>query len=138
MNRRQWLKAGIGIATVAAAPKLIAGTKATTGAIEYTPELYSELIASGDAFLLDFSASWCSTCRAQERVVNALMEGNDAYGTVKFVKADWDMYGNSELAKELAIPRRSTLVMFKGGEEVGRVVAQTSEPAIEALFKLVA
>ncbi|MGK0172828.1 MAG: hypothetical protein ACI9W2_004569, partial [Gammaproteobacteria bacterium] len=33
------------------------------------------------------------------------------------------------------VPRRSTLVMFKGGKEVGRVVAQTSTSAIEALFK---
>jgi len=50
------------------------------------------------------------------------------------MRVDWDQYGKSEIVSELNIPRRSTLVMFKGGEEIGRVVAQTSATASEPLF----
>jgi len=38
-------------------------------------------------------------------------------------------------AKDLKIRRRSTLVMFKDGKEIDRVIAQTSAKAIEPLFE---
>ena len=50
---------------------------------------------------------------------------------------DWDTFKDAPIISELKIPRRSTLVMFKGGEEVSRVIAQTSEPAIAELFDAV-
>ena len=53
------------------------------------------------------------------------------------MRVDWETHADGDLVRELRIPRRSTLVMFDKGEEVGRVVAQTSEDAIEALFKAV-
>ena len=51
------------------------------------------------------------------------------------MKVDWDTWRDADITKSLNVPRRSTLVMFNKGEEVGRVVAQTSQSAIEALFK---
>lgn len=69
--------------------------------------------------------------------MRALLEQNPAYRTVTLMRVDWDTHRNSDLVRDLRIPRRSTLVMFNQGEEVGRVVAQTSEHAIEALFKAV-
>lgn len=50
------------------------------------------------------------------------------------MRVDWDLHGRSELVSELGIRRRSTLVMFKEGKEIGRVIAQTSADAIEPLF----
>ena len=47
---------------------------------------------------------------------------------------DWDTWKDTPITSELNIPRRSTLVMFNGGEEVGRVVAQHAKPAIAQLF----
>lgn len=133
MNRRQWLKASAGLATLAAVPSAFAGE----GALEYTPEIYKAALDSGEPVLVDFYTDWCSTCRTQARVVEQLMNSNEAYGKVKLIQVNWDKYSDSDLAKELEIPRRSTLVMFKGGVEVGRVIAQTSAPAIEELFKAV-
>lgn len=51
------------------------------------------------------------------------------------MKVDWDTFKGAPIVADLDIPRRSTLVMFSGGEEVGRVVAQTSATAIEPLFE---
>jgi len=67
--------------------------------------------------------------------VRALLDSNPAYRAVTIMRVDWDTHRDGDLVRELKIPRRSTLVMFKGGQEVGRVVAQTSRQAIEALFK---
>ena len=67
--------------------------------------------------------------------MSALLDSNPAYQAVKVVRVDWDSHRDDDIVKELKIPRRSTLVMFKQGKEVGRVVAQTDSDAIEALFK---
>ena len=67
--------------------------------------------------------------------MRALLDSKPEYQHVVHMRVDWDTYRDADIAKMLEIPRRSTLVMFNKGEEVGRVVAQTSTPAIEALFK---
>ena len=67
--------------------------------------------------------------------MSALVEKNPTFKDVTIMRVDWDDHSKSPIVRDLNIPRRSTLVMFKGGQEVGRVVAQTSEDAIEPLFK---
>ena len=69
--------------------------------------------------------------------MSALLDSNPQYQVVSLIRVDWDEFRDAPIVTELAIPRRSTLVMFNGGEEVARVVAQTGSAAIEALFKAV-
>ena len=69
--------------------------------------------------------------------MRALLDSRSEYRKVTIMRVDWDAHRDGDLAKQLKIPRRSTLVMFNEGKEVGRVVAQTSTSAIEALFKAV-
>ena len=105
--------------------------------IEYTPGALKARMDAGETVLLDFSATWCSTCKAQERVIGKLQEANPAYlQNITFLRVDWDTYGSSELAKSLKIPRRSTLVAMKGGQELGRIVAGTRESQIRDLLDI--
>ena len=67
--------------------------------------------------------------------MRALVESNPAYSDITLIRVDWDKYRKSKLKKKLKIPRRSTLVMFKEGEEIARIVAQTNRGVIEAMFK---
>ncbi len=67
--------------------------------------------------------------------MSALLDSNPAYRGVTIMRVDWDTHRDGDLVRELKIPRRSTLVMFSAGKEVGRVVAQTGRAPIEALFK---
>lgn len=108
-----------------------------TGAepLDYTPGLVESRLAAGETVFLDFKADWCTTCRAQERVLDRLKADNPAYEqAITFINVDWDEYGNSDLSRSLNIPRRSTLVVIKGDQELGRVVAGTSQGTIEALM----
>ncbi len=66
--------------------------------------------------------------------MSALKDSNPAYQAVTFMKVDWDKHRNDAIVDELKVRRRSTIIVFKGGEEVGRVIAQTSGAAIEPLF----
>jgi thiol-disulfide isomerase/thioredoxin len=106
-------------------------------AVMYTPGAAEAAMDRGEIVLLDFWASWCSTCAAQERVLAALKAENPAYEqTIRFFVVDWDQYGDAELSRSLNIPRRSTLVALKGRQELGRIVAGTSREDIKALLDL--
>lgn len=128
MKRREFMAAAGAIAVL---PSM--GFAAET--LDYRPGLVQERLAAGDIVFLDFKADWCTTCRAQERVIGQLRAANPAYdAAITFINVDWDEYGRGELARDLNIPRRSTLVVMKGDQELGRVVARTSQADIQALL----
>ena len=103
----------------------------------YEPGTAEAAMTEGRVVLLDFFAPWCSTCRAQERVIDALRDADPAYDeAIEFITVDWDTYGQGALARALAIPRRSTLVALDGETELGRLIAATSEAEIKALLDL--
>ncbi|MCK0150041.1 thioredoxin family protein [Marivita sp. S6314] len=127
MDRRTFLTLTAAAATLPLA--------ASADILDYTPGLVKERLAKGETVFLDFTASWCSTCRSQGRTIRALKDANPAYAQqVTFIDVDWDSYGKSDLAKSLQIPRRSTLVVLKGDRELGRIVAQTGQDQIKALM----
>lgn len=108
---------------------------ASAGSLDYRPGLVKDRLAAGETVFLDFKASWCTTCAAQERVIRALKKDNPAYEEhVTFIDVDWDEYGSHVFTRELKIPRRSTLVVLKADQELGRIVAQTSKGQIKALM----
>ena len=101
----------------------------------YEPGLAEAAMDKGEVILLDFFAPWCSTCRAQERVLTDLRGANPAYDeAITFITVDWDTHGNGELARSLEVPRRSTLIALDGETELGRVVAGTGREEIMALL----
>ncbi len=110
----------------------LADTKHTA----YTDDVLAQAEKSGDPYLLDFYAEWCSTCRAQDKVLGQLQAEDAKYLEVKILRVDWDDPKSKPLIQKLKIPRRSTLVMFKGTTELGRVVAQTSKSKIRDLLDL--
>jgi thioredoxin 1 len=129
MNRRDFL---IATAAVTLALPVIAHAAA-----EYTPDLLKAELAAGKTVFVDFKATWCSTCKAQERVINALLKDNPAYAqSISFITVDWDTWADGDLVKQLNIPRRSTLVVLKGDKELGRIVAGTDKDEIKALMDL--
>lgn len=106
-------------------------------ASDFSPEALAAARASGKPVFLDFKASWCSTCRAQERVISALRAENPAYAAgIVFMNVDWDTWRNSAVVSAMNIPRRSTLVVLQGDAELGRLVAETGRDRIKALMDL--
>lgn len=128
MNRRTFLAAS-GAALVLPLPVLAADR------VFYTPGLAETAMESGKVVFLDFWTNWCSTCATQDRVITGLRRSNPGYDEmITFITVDWDKYADGQLAKDLGIPRRSTLVALKGTEEIGRIIAGTGEAEIKALL----
>ncbi|WP_343080302.1 thioredoxin family protein [Ostreiculturibacter nitratireducens] len=128
MNRRDFL-------ALTAAVTLAAPLAARAEPIAYEPGLLEERLAAGETVFLDFKATWCSTCKAQERVMDALKAENPDYERlITFIVVDWDTWKDDIITAEMNIPRRSTLVVLKGDEELGRIVAGTGRDEIKALM----
>lgn len=121
--------AGIGAAS------LLAPSGMALEVIDYSGPELAQLAATGKPYLMDFYATWCATCAAQQRVLDDL-QTDAAYADIPILRIDWDSYGNSELARSMAIPRRSTLVLMRGETELGRLVAETRKERIAALLDL--
>lgn len=131
MNRRDFLIAAAAISLTAPLP-LRAGEMAD---VAYTPEALQAALAEGKTVFLDFKASWCTTCAAQGRVISALRGENPAYDAgITFMVVDWDEWGKSQIVSDLSVPRRSTLIVLRGNQELGRIVAGTARDDIKALM----
>ena len=129
MKRRIFL--GLTLALSSALPQFAAAET-----LAYTPGLVEERLAAGETLFLDFKASWCTTCKAQERVINALKAEDPAYeAAMTFIAVDWDTYEKDPLTVRLNIPRRSTLVVLRGDQELGRIVAGTARDQIKGLME---
>ncbi len=101
----------------------------------YSEGLVEERLAAGETVFLDYKAEWCTTCRAQERVIAQIKGDNPAYEeNVTFINVDWDDFGRSDIVARYNVPRRSTLLVLKGDTELGRIVAGTAPSDIQALM----
>jgi len=131
MNRRFFL---IGIAALLGAHQLAFAGENT---IDYSPGLIEEKLAAGETVFVDYSASWCGTCKRKERIIDELRANNPEFDkNISFVRVDWDTYASHEVSVFRNIPRRSTLILLRGEDELGRIVAGTNTGEIEALLKL--
>ncbi|MEL6688693.1 MAG: thioredoxin family protein [Pseudomonadota bacterium] len=130
MNRRTFF-------AVAAAAAFVAPAASAEEFVTYKPGLIEERLAAGETVFVDFGADWCSTCASQERTINALREENPAYDeAMTFVKVDWDDFGRAPVATSRNIPRRSTLLVLRGDDELGRIIAGTRRGQIKQLMDL--
>ncbi|MEM7469861.1 MAG: thioredoxin family protein [Pseudomonadota bacterium] len=129
MQRRHFLAAII-------AATLAPATASAAEFVDYKPGMIQAALAEGKTVFVDFSATWCSTCKRQERVINQIRADKPQYdAAMTFVKVDWDTYKRDDVTTSRAIPRRSTLLVLRGDEELGRIVAGTSASQIEDLMK---
>jgi thiol-disulfide isomerase/thioredoxin len=103
--------------------------------VTYKPGVIENALADGKTVFVDYSATWCSTCKRQERVIDGLRAADPKYdAAMVFVKVDWDDFGSHKVSKSRNIPRRSTLLVLRGKSELGRIVAGTAEGDIQALM----
>jgi len=96
----------------------------------FTAAAFEAAQAQGKPILIDVSASWCPTCRAQAPILSKLMS-DPRFKTLVAFNVDYD--SQKDVLRKLNVQRQSTLIVFKGKQEAGRSVADTDPASIEAL-----
>ena len=86
----------------------------------------TEVLQSPLPVLVDFWAAWCGPCRAVAPTVEAL--ASEYAGKLKVVKLDVDEAG--DVAGQFGVQSIPTLILFKGGQPVERLVGNVPKPAI--------
>lgn len=82
-----------------------------------------EVLQASQPVLVDFYADWCGPCRAIAPIVDEIArELNDK---LKVVKLDVDQ--NPEIAMQYGVQSIPTLLLFKGGKEVERLIGYMSK-----------
>ena len=109
-------------------------TLATASAAEpsaFTPEAFSGAQQAGKPILIDITAPWCPTCKAQAPIIKDLTS-RDAYKNVVVFHVDFD--NQKDVVRSFNARSQSTLISFRGQEEVARSVGVTDPAAIEEML----
>ncbi len=91
-----------------------------------TNENFAGIIASGEPVLVDFWASWCGPCRMISPYIDEIAEAYDGKATV--VKCNVD--DCEDIAVEFGIRNIPTLLFFRGGQVVDRLVGAVPKKQI--------
>jgi len=97
----------------------------------YDQKAFEAAQASNLPILLDVSAPWCPTCKAQKPILEKLT-ADPAYKDLKIFEIDFD--SQTDLLRTLHVQKQSTLIVYKGKVEEGRSTGDTAEASISTLL----
>ena len=87
---------------------------------------------SNDLVLLEFHASWCSTCLIQRNVLNDIFKNPEFAGIRRFT-LNYDV--ENQLKREFRVSSQSTLILTRNGKELSRSVGVVNPSDLKAFLK---
>ena len=97
----------------------------------YTPAALAAAQKAGEPLVLHFHASWCPTCRAQDKVFDALKA--DPSLKVTLMEVDYDK--EKALEKQMKVTAQSTLIVLHGATERGRSTGETDPARLKSTLQ---
>ena len=98
--------------------------------IKVTNKDFEKIISNNDITLIDFYADWCGPCKALAPIIDDIAK-NEAHITVGKVNVEEER----ELATKYGVRSIPTMVIFKNGKEVNRLVGFLPKEEILAKIK---
>ncbi|NLO83733.1 MAG: thioredoxin [Clostridiales bacterium] len=107
---------------------------ASKNVIELTVDSFdSEVLNSEQPVLVDFWAAWCGPCRMIAPIIDQLADEYE--GKLKVGKVNVDEQG--QLAAQYGVMSIPTLIFFKNGEAVERLVGVRPKPELDRIIQKV-
>ncbi len=98
-------------------------------AMELTSDTFKAETGSG-VVLVDFWAPWCGPCKMIAPTIEQLVDEYD--GKAKICKVNLDEEVNRSIGEEFQVSAIPTLLVFKDGEVVKRIVGSVSKANLAA------
>jgi thiol-disulfide isomerase/thioredoxin len=111
---------------------LAAALPALAAELPFNQQLFDQLRASGQPVAVHFYATWCNVCKKQREITSGLLKQPE-FSKLTLLSADIDH--EQALMQTLKVASRSTLIVYKGPQEVGRTVADTNPDSLAALLR---
>lgn len=99
---------------------------------KFTTENFdAEVLQADKAVLVDFYADWCGPCKMMAPLVENLAEELDGVAVVGKLNVD----DNEDIAMKYGVMTIPTLMVFKGGQPVNKLIGVQSKEAVEKMIK---
>jgi thioredoxin 1 len=110
---------------------LMANLAAAGSRTGFTQAGFEAAQQEGKPILVEIIASWCPTCKAQAPILSGL-RGDPKFKDLEVFSVDFD--NQKDVVQSFKANKQSTLIVFKGSQEVGRSTGDTRKDSIEALL----
>ena len=124
-TRRALMIAAAAVGAGLAAPAMAATRE------PFTDAAFDAAQKAGRSIIVDVTAPWCPTCKAQHPHVEATLASPEMKDTVLF-EVDFDT--QKEALRRFQVRMQSTIIAFKGATETGRATGVTDPAEIRALM----
>jgi thioredoxin 1 len=119
------------LGAVALAPFFSATAVRAAETVAFTQAAFDAAQKAGKSILVDISAPWCPTCRAQAPIIKKL-SAQAEFKDLMIFHVDFD--SQMDVVKNQGAQQQSTLIVYKGGKETGRSVGDTNADSIGKLL----
>lgn len=92
-------------------------------ALQITDANFEELLGTGKPMVLDFWAEWCGPCRMVSPIIDELAQEYEGRVTIGKMNVD----ENNDVVGQFGIRNIPTVIFFKNGEMVDKIVGATSK-----------
>ena len=96
----------------------------------FSLEIFENAKAEGKTIVINSYNIFCTTCAKQTKVLD---QAQKEFKEIIFFSYDQNKYG--DIAKKLDIDFWTTIVIYKGNDEVARVIGQTDKKIIYSAIK---
>ena len=92
---------------------------------------FEQVIKSKPVVMIDFFANWCGPCKMLSPILEQIVTGGEVDVTI----AKLDIDESLEIAKQFGVMSVPTMIIFKNGDEVERLVGLKQKSQIVELLK---